>query len=119
MQHNSERVLEPRGVDSPGRANESSHPLRQTEEMHHLVQEVGAEIVNGRTTGDDLVLPLVGVGGRLLGTVAVEMGFELGDAAKRAVANQFGEGDVVGVEAAVCKDGLDASWVVFWKDVLW
>lgn len=69
--------------------------------MNHLVQEVGAEIVEARTTGDDLVLPLVGIGRWLLGTVAVEVCFEFGDAAKRAVVDQLGEGDVVGVEAAV------------------
>lgn len=69
--------------------------------MHRLVEEVGAEVVDARATGDHLVLPLVGIGGGLLGTVAVEVGFEFGDAAKRAVVDQLREGDVVGVEAAV------------------
>jgi hypothetical protein len=37
----------------------------------------------------------------LLGTVAVEVSFKLGDAAERAVLDQLGERDEVGVPAAV------------------
>lgn len=69
--------------------------------MHHLVQEVGPEIVHGRATGNHLVLPLVSIGRWLLGAMAVEVGFELGDAAERAVLDQLGESDEVGIEAAV------------------
>lgn len=62
---------------------------------------MGAEVVDGRATGDNLVLPLVAIGGGLLGTVAVEVGFELRDAAKGTVLDQLGEGNEVGIEAAV------------------
>jgi hypothetical protein len=62
---------------------------------------VGAEVVDGRATGDNLVLPLVAIGGGLLGTVAVEVGFELRDAAEGTVLDQLGEGNEIGIEAAV------------------
>lgn len=62
---------------------------------------MGAKVVDGRATGDNLVLPLVAIGGGLLGTVAIEVGFELGDAAEGTVLDQLGEGNEVGIEAAV------------------
>lgn len=62
----------------------------------------------------------MGIGGGFLGTVAVEVSFEFGDAAKGAVLDQFGEGDEVSVPAAVCTsqsldDGLDLEI----DDLLW
>lgn len=101
VQQHGEAILKAGGVDRTARTNETGHALRQAEEVHCLVQKVGAEVIDGRTTGNDLVLPLRGIGGGLLGTVAVKVGFEFRDAAKRAVLNQLGERDEVGVPAAV------------------
>jgi hypothetical protein len=68
-----------------------------------LIEEVGTEIVDGGAAGDNLILPGVGIGGGLLGAVTVEVGFVLGDAAEGAVLDELGEGDEVGVPAAVCE----------------
>ena len=75
--------------------------------MHSLVQKVGTEIVDGRATGDDLVLPLGDISGGLLGTVAVEVGFKFRDTAQGAVLDELGEGNEIGVPAAV----YERSWL--------
>lgn len=118
VQKNGECIFVGRSVGGAGGANEACHTLGQTEEMHGLIKEVSAEIVNGRATGDDLVLPGVGIGSGFFGTVAVEVCFVFGDAAERAVLHELGEGDEVGVPAAV--------WFVSYEygnarggDVLW
>lgn len=101
MQQNGERVLEARAVLPPRRADETGHSLGETKQVNSLVEQMRAQVKHGRTTGDDLVLPLVSIRGGFLGTVAVKMGFKLGDAAEGAVLDELGEGDKVGVPAAV------------------
>lgn len=102
MEQDGEGILVGGGVDGAGRADKTGDARGETEDVHGLVEKVGAEVVDGGAAGDDLVLPGVGVGCGLLGAVAVEVCFELGDAAERAVLDEFGEGDEVGVPAAVC-----------------
>jgi hypothetical protein len=53
-------------------------------------------------TGDNLVLPFRNGRGGFFGTVAVEVGFKFDDAAELAGFDELGEGDEVGVPAAVC-----------------
>lgn len=102
VQEHSEGVLEAGGVHGALRAHESGHAVRLAEEVHGLVQQVGTQIVDGAAAGDDLVLPLGGIGSGLLRAVAVKVGFVFDDAAQRAVLDQLGEGNEVGVPAAVC-----------------
>lgn len=110
VQQDGEGILVGGGVDGAGGADEAGHARGETEEVHGLVEEVGAEVVDGGAAGDDLVLPGVGVGRGLLGAVAVEVCFELGDAAEGAVLNELGEGDEVGVEATVCGYALGCMY---------
>lgn len=99
MQQDGERVLEARGVVLALAAHEARHPVRLAEQVHRLVEQVRAQVVDGATGGYDLGLPRRD--GRLLGTVTVEVGFVLDDTAQGTVLDEFGEGDEVGVPAAV------------------
>ena len=101
MQQNSKRVLEARGVHLTLGAHKARHALRQPQEVHSLVQQVGAQIVDGAAARDYLVLPLGDGGGGLHGTVPVEVRFVFDDAAERAVFDELVEGLEVGVPAAV------------------
>lgn len=90
MQQHGKRVLKPRRVDPPLAADERGDAVRHAQEMHRLVEQVRAEIVDRAAAGDDLVLPLRGVGGGLLRPVAVEVRLVLDDAAERVGFDELG-----------------------------
>jgi hypothetical protein len=83
--------------------------------VHSLVQEVGAQVVNGGATGNNLVLPLVFSCG-LFRTVAVEVSLELGDAAEGAVLDELGESNKISVPATICRVNLSENLLVGNRD---
>ena len=81
------------------RSDESRHLVRQAEQVHGLIEQVSSQVVDCTAARDHSALPR-GCRG-LFGTVAVEMAFEFDDPAQRAFADELGEGDKIGVEAAI------------------
>jgi hypothetical protein len=71
--------------------------------MHDLVHQVRAEVVYYAAPRLDLVLPAIGLRG--VRAMAVEVGFEVDDAAEGTVLDIFGEGEEVGVPSTVLIDG--------------
>lgn len=102
MQQDGERIVISRRVDLPTRANKPRNAVGEPEQMHRLVQQVRAQVVDGCSPGDDLVLPLVSVCRGLDGTVSVKVGVVFHHAAQRAVLDQLGQRHEVGIPAAVC-----------------
>ena len=83
-------------------------PIRFPEQVHRLVEQVAAEVVDhARARRGGLVLPAPRAGDD--GPVAVEVRLELDDAAEGAGADQRGQRGEVGVVAPVLVDGEQAG----------
>lgn len=81
------------------RADEAGDSRGKAEEHDSLVEEVGAEVVDGAAAGKGFCFPAAG--GRNFRAMAVEVGFEVDDAAEGIVFVEGGDGEEVGVPAAV------------------
>lgn len=101
MQQDGKRIVISRCVDLPLRANKRCDAVGKPEQMHGLVQQVRAQVVDGSSTGDHLVLPLVSVCRGLNWTVSVKMGVVFYHTAQRAILDQLGQGQEISVPAAV------------------
>lgn len=100
VEQDGERVLVVGDVVLPLRPEESRNASRQAKQMHHLVQQMCTQVVDGAAGRDHLVFPGVGIGN--LRAMAVEMGLELDNSAQSTALDQLGSRDEVGVPASIC-----------------
>ena len=81
MQQHRTAVLIPGRIILPLAAHKARHSARQPERDDNLVDQMGAEIVYRAAAGDGFAFPACASARRERGSVAVEVGFEFGDAA--------------------------------------
>lgn len=93
MQQHGTAILIPTGILLPLAAHEARHSVRQPECDDDLIDEVGAKVVDRAAARDvGFSFPTAWGGGGEGGAVAVEVGFEGGDAAEGVGAEEGEEG---------------------------
>ena len=102
MQQRGKTILKATGVVLSLAAHEPRHSFREPECDDDLIDEMGTQVVDCTAARDvGFGFPAAGGGGRESGAVAVEVGFEGGDAAEGVGAEKGEEGLEVGIVAAV------------------
>ena len=119
MQQHRTAILVPGRIVLPLAAHEACDLSRRPEGYDDLVDQVGTEIVDRAAAGNGFGFPASARGER--GSVAVEVGFEFGDAAEGVVFEEGEEGQEVGVPAAVCAKRFFSEGGRWggWEGVLW
>lgn len=108
MQQHGAGILVPGLVPLSLGAQEGGYFLRYAEEEDALIDEVGAEVVDGAAAGFGAGFPGLGAGEG--GFVAVEVGGEFDDAAERVGAEEVVQGEEVGIPAAVFFRERSVGW---------
>lgn len=115
MQQHGAGILVPGLVPLSLGAQEGGDFLRYAEEEDALIDEVGAEVVDGAAAGFGAGFPGLGTGEG--GLVAVEVGGEFDDAAEGVGAEEVVQGEEVGIPAAVFFRERSVGWD--WPGLAW
>lgn len=100
MQQYGTRVLDVLGIVLALRPDKAGDFIGESEQYHHLVYKMGAQIVYRAAAGEGFRFPRGGRR-RCLWPMAIEMSFEFDDAAQFAIFQQRREREEVGVPSSV------------------